>query len=261
MNYKMNILSCILVLMAQLASGQDTRSIEIVSHRGANHLAPENTYAAIQKALEYGAAWIEIDVRTSKDGVLYNFHDMGVSRTTNGTGFMRSLTSQEIDRLDAGSWFSQEFAGERVPRVADLLDSLKGKANVYFDVKDADLRQLIDLVREKGYEKNSFFWFGSLAMQREFLNLAPDLKIKVNAASVEKMQEWLDECAPVKPAIVETGVNNITPEFRDFCHSHGIRVMAIVTGDTSAYRDVILSKADMVNLDQPEVFQEALRNF
>ena len=241
---------------------QVNNAIEIVSHRGAIHLAPENTSASIRKALEHGTKWIEIDVRTSKDGVLYNFHDMILSRTTNGTGFFHQHTSQEIDRLDAGSWYSPEFAGEPVPRVADLLDSLKGKANVYFDVKDADLKQLIQLVREKGYTDKCFFWFGSLAKQREFLSLAPDLKIKVNASTVSRLKEWLEECYPVKPAIVETGIGNITHEFRSFCRSQGIRIMPIITGEnTSRYRDAILLEADMINIDRPEVFQDMLLKF
>ncbi|MCL1848655.1 MAG: hypothetical protein FWF83_03145, partial [Clostridiales bacterium] len=240
---------------------QVKNATEIVSHRGSNHLAPENTMASIRKALEHGASWIEIDVRTSKDGVLYNFHDMVLNRTTNGAGFFSQQTSQEIDRLDAGSWFSSEFAGERIPRVADILDSLQGIASVYFDVKDANLEQLISLVREKGYSDKCFFWFGSLAKQREFLSLAPDLKIKVNASNVSRLKEWLEECKPVKPAIVETGVANITPEFRSFCRSNGIKIMPIVSSNTSVYRDVILSEADMVNMDQPEIFQEILKNF
>ena len=237
-------------------------AVGIVNHRGANFLAPENTFASAQKALEHGVEWVEVDVRTSKDGVLYNFHDMLLNRTTNGTGFFHHLTSEEIDKLDAGSWFGEEFAGERIPRMADMLDSLKGKAKVYFDVKDCDPQQLVNLVREKGFENDSFFWFGSINRQREFLNIAPDLKIKVNAANVSRMKEWLEECYPVVPAIVETGVRNITPEFRSFCRSHGIKIMAIVTGaETSTYRDALLLEADMINLDRPEKFQEMLREF
>jgi glycerophosphoryl diester phosphodiesterase len=253
--------------MPYLALGQayrtdDIRIPEIVVHRGANHLAPENTFASINKALEYGVQWIEIDVRASKDGVLYDFHDMVLNRTTDGTGFFHQFTSQEIDRLDAGSWFGPEFAGEHVPRVAELLDSLQGKANVYFDVKSGDLQQLIDMVREKGYADKCFFWFGTATRQREFLSLAPDLKIKVNAATAEQLQEWIDECSPVTPAIVETDVKSITPEFRSFCRTHGIRIMALIlSDDTSSYRDAVLQEADMVNIDQPEVFREMLLVF
>ena len=61
-------------------------SIEIVVHRGANALAPENTIASTDSALKYGAKWIELDVRKSKDGVLFNLHDETLDRTTNGKG-------------------------------------------------------------------------------------------------------------------------------------------------------------------------------
>jgi hypothetical protein len=232
-------------------------AVETVVHRGANRLAPENTFASIRKALEHGATWVEVDVRTSKDGVLYNLHDPSLKRTTGGQGLIRDMTSAEIDRLDAGTWFDPAFAGERVPRIEAVLDSLKGKANIFFDVKDADLPALIRLVRGKGYAENSFFWFGNLSRQREFIRLAPDLNIKVNASSVSQLKKWLEECSP---AIVETGVEHITPAFRSFCRSHGIRIMAMA-GDSRLYRDVILSGADMVNLDEPEVFEEMLRTF
>ena len=64
------------------------QNIEIVVHRGANALAPENTWASTDSALHYGATWIEVDVRKSKDGVLFNLHDATLDRTTNGKGLL-----------------------------------------------------------------------------------------------------------------------------------------------------------------------------
>ncbi len=65
---------------------QKTEEILMVCHRGANRLAPENTYASAKKAIESNAAYVEVDVRRSKDGVYYNLHDWSLDRTTNGTG-------------------------------------------------------------------------------------------------------------------------------------------------------------------------------
>ena len=68
-------------------SGKGTstmKTIEVVVHRGANYLAPENTVPSALKALEHGATWVELDVRKSKDGVLYNLHDETLDRTTDG---------------------------------------------------------------------------------------------------------------------------------------------------------------------------------
>ncbi|HXF60497.1 MAG TPA: glycerophosphodiester phosphodiesterase family protein, partial [Caldilineaceae bacterium] len=122
------------------------KRIEIVCHKGANEYAPENTYAAAQRCIEWGVDYVEIDVNLSKDGVHYILHGPSVEETTNGSGNIQELTSAEIDALDAGSWFDARFAGERVPRLEPFLRWIKGKAKVFFDVKAANLPELIDLV-------------------------------------------------------------------------------------------------------------------
>lgn len=231
--------------------------IEIVTHRDAGHIAPEHTYPAIRKALELGAKWIEIDVRTSKDGVLYDFHDRVLDRTTNGSGSFSDLTSKEIDRLDAGSWFGPEFAGERVPRIADVLDSIQGKAGLYIDIKDADIQQVVSLLREKGFYNKCFFGSSAIAKLRDY----PDLPFKIRATTLSELQDLMERCKPLQPSVIEIRSHQMTPEFIAFCRSHGMRIMALETGSTSGYRDAIRSEADMIFLDQPEVFQEILHAF
>ena len=104
------------------------QNIEIVVHRGANALAPENTIASADSALKYGAKWVELDVRASKDGVLFNLHDFTLNRTTNGKGFINEWDSKDIKKLDAGSWFGPQFANTPLPSIAEMLDYLQGKA-------------------------------------------------------------------------------------------------------------------------------------
>lgn len=238
---------------------QIENATEVVVHRGANHLAPENTVASALKALEHGATWIEVDVRSSRDGVLYNLHDHTLDRTTDGKGPVNQMLSSDIEKLDAGSWFSPEYVGTRIPRISEMLEQLKGKANVFFDVKETDLPDLISLVREKGFAKNSFFWFGNPCTLIEFVKLAPDLNIKVNASTLSELRQWMHIC---KPAVVEIAPKHITPLFRAFCKNNGIKIMAAVQSeDTADYKEVILSEADMVNLDRPEVFREMIKEF
>lgn len=88
---------------------------KIVSHRGANRFAPENTFTAADLALRHGADYIELDVRESADGVLYVFHDETLDRTTDGTGPIGHALSSEIDALDAGGWFDESFKGRVYP--------------------------------------------------------------------------------------------------------------------------------------------------
>ena len=90
----------------------DNHHIEIVCHKGANKVAPENTYAAAQQCIDWGAGTVEIDVWTSRDGELVLMHDDTVDRTTNGSGHVIALTAAELALLDAGSWFSPAFAGD-----------------------------------------------------------------------------------------------------------------------------------------------------
>ena len=228
-------------------------SIEIVVHRGANALAPENTWSSAKAALDYGAKWIEVDVRKSKDGELFNLHDETLDRTTNGKGLLSDMLSDDVRKLDAGSWFSPRFKGLHVPTIAEMLDSLQGKAYVFFDVKrGTPIPALVKLVREKGFADKSFFWFGDEAMLHEFMVLAPEMKIKVNASDIDRLIYWQRIC---KPSYVEIAPEKITDEFRNYCHQHGIQVMAACQeDDTSQFQLVIDKKADLVNLDRPEVF-------
>ncbi len=84
-------------------------------------MAPENTLPAFAAAVHAGADWVEFDVRTSVDGVPVVIHDRTVDRTTDGTGSIWELTIDQVDRLDAGSWFSPAFAGVHVPRLEEVL--------------------------------------------------------------------------------------------------------------------------------------------
>lgn len=234
--------------------GIESHGIEVLVHRGANALAPENTLASADSALAHGATWIEVDVRTTADGVMYNLHDEDLSRTTNGEGKITEKTSDYIESLDCGSWFGKDFAGTKVPTIAYMLKGLKGRANVFFDVKNGSVKELAKLVREEGYADKSFFWFGKEEMLKEFITFAPEMKIKVNANDIDRLNYWMTIC---QPAIVETHTESITPDFLDYCHQRNIKIMVAAQGESEAdYQAALECGADMINLDKPELFEK-----
>ena len=102
----------------------------VIAHRGASADAPENTLAAFELAHCHGADGVEFDVRLAADGVPVCIHDATLRRTASLDGAVASLTSAELARLDAGSWFNRrrparsrpEFANEGVPTLARVLD-------------------------------------------------------------------------------------------------------------------------------------------
>jgi glycerophosphoryl diester phosphodiesterase len=238
--------------------GKKGNEVLMVCHRGANRLAPENTYASAQKAIESNASYVEVDVRRSKDGVYYNLHDWSLDRTTNGTGPISETESQVIDTLDAGAWFGHEYAGERVPRIYEYLKWIKGKAKVYFDMKDVRLEEFVPVVYELGLENDCFFWFSSTQVAKEFRTLYPDLGLKINASSVEA----LDSIKEIyKPQIIECALEDLSEEFIKSCQAKEFKIMPLITGnDWEGYRIALQKNIDMVNIDNPDVFSNMANN-
>lgn len=108
----------------------------IIAHRGASGEAPENTLAAFRLALEQGADLIETDVHLTADGTPVAIHDHTVDRTTNGRGLVGQMTLAQIKELDAGSWFSTPYAGERILTLDELLEWAAGKTPVSIEIKN-----------------------------------------------------------------------------------------------------------------------------
>lgn len=96
----------------------------IIAHRGWSAKAPENTLAAFRLAIELGVDGLELDVHMTRDGHVVICHDETLDRTTNGSGLIAERTLDEIRRLDAGSWFSPDYAGEPVPTLRELLETV-----------------------------------------------------------------------------------------------------------------------------------------
>lgn len=93
----------------------------VIAHRGASAYAPENTMAAFKRAVEIGADAIELDVKLTKDRVVVVIHDDRVDRTTDGSGWVKYLSYEEIKNLDAGSSYSDIFSGELIPTLDQVL--------------------------------------------------------------------------------------------------------------------------------------------
>ena len=127
----------------------------VIAHRGASGNAPENTMAAFRKAVALGATFIETDLQLSRDARFVAIHDATLNRTTNGQGAVHDMTLAELQKLDAGSWFGSEFAGERIPTLEEILEfSKKNDVVFYLELKPAGSwggeHALIGALRESG---------------------------------------------------------------------------------------------------------------
>src|SRR3972149_5202117 len=130
----------------------------IFAHRGASACAPENTLAAFQLALEQGAPAIEFDVKLTSDGQVVVIHDQTANRTTDGAGNVANLPLAALRELDAGSWLSAAFRGERIPSLDEVFEALGKKLfmNVeltnYATSFDTLIPKVAHLVKKHGLE-------------------------------------------------------------------------------------------------------------
>lgn len=122
---------------------------DIIAHRGSKGTLPENTLASILKAVELKCEGIEIDVHLSKDKNIIVIHDETVNRTTNGEGYIKDMTLEEIKSLDAGSWFDEKYSGERIPTIEDIINLLN--ENNYRGFLNIEIKT--DKLKYRGIEK------------------------------------------------------------------------------------------------------------
>lgn len=154
---------------------QLTRPI-LFAHRGASAFAPENTLSAFLLAVEHGSDAIELDCKLSADGEVVVIHDFTLQRTTGREGAVRDFKLAELRQLDAGSFFSTQFAGERIPTLDEVFEAVGKK--IYINVEltnyttawDALPEKAAELVRRHGLQDwvifSSFHPFNLLRVRR-----------------------------------------------------------------------------------------------
>lgn len=118
----------------------------ITAHRGASDGAPENTAAAIELAIREAADYVELDVRLTADGVPVLLHDAALFRTTRVPGYIWEVTYAELSEYDAGSSYSKDFAGERIPCLEEVFERYGGEIGFNIELKTSDDRTLAEKV-------------------------------------------------------------------------------------------------------------------
>lgn len=109
---------------------------KIIGHRGGAEGYPENTLAAFKKAVELGADGVEFDVQLTKDGEVVVIHDELIDRTMSGSGLVKEHTLKELRQLSAGEFFSPDFAAEKIPILAEVLEVVQNLEVINIELKN-----------------------------------------------------------------------------------------------------------------------------
>lgn len=247
----------------------------IIGHRGCAGLAPENTLAAIALAREYAPDFVELDVQLSIDGVPVIMHDATVARTTNvakvlpdrADALVTSLTYAELRQLDAGAWYGDAYAGERIPTLREALDHAYPALGMVIELKHPALSP--GLARAVADEFASDPRWDALAARGRLLvisfdaaavhqvhALRPDIPVMVLGAVPASDAEL----AAVAGWAVAWGADHRTLDAADVARVHdaGMRLNAYTVNAPDAMGDVIALGADLVTSDFPDVLADVL---
>jgi glycerophosphoryl diester phosphodiesterase len=233
--------------------------IAVIAHRGEHRAHPENTLPAFQAAIDAGADFFELDVRTTSDGRLVLMHDRTVDRTTNGAGAVREMTFEQIRALDAGAKFSPRFAGTQVPSFEEALALAHGKIGVYVDSKDiapADLAAAL----AKADMLQRVVIYGGAGLLNQVQALNSSLKVMPEAGSAGNLEKLLADLK-LQVAAFDAG------DFKDDAIAAAKRAHVDIYVDRlgsadnpAAWQDAIDRGATGIQTDRPAELVEYLQS-
>ena len=236
-----------------------------IAHRGASSYAPENTFAAYDKALAMGVNQIELDVHFTRDDHLVVIHDDTVDRTTDGSGPVADHTLVDLRSLDAGSWFSPQYAGERIRTLGEVLEHYKGRHHFHIEIKARQVPGLatrtIDMVRGYGVANDvtiTSFWKPWVDESRAY---APDIPtgwlVPLGPGS-----QWEDS---IVDQALESGFTQVcpradivTPEIVKMLHEKGFVVRCHGISNEDLMRHAVECGADGMTINFPDKLVEYL---
>jgi glycerophosphoryl diester phosphodiesterase len=173
-------------LASMAVAAEPSRHVAVQAHRGYSEIYPENTLLAVRSAFEAGADVVEVDLALTSDGRLVLMHDQTVDRTTDGQGPVSAFTLAQLRELDAGSWKSNAYAGERVPTLEEVLELANGAGTVNLEIKSRGrlwsrtqdlIERAVRVVNEAGAADRVFFSSFEVRSLLEVRQHDPDMRL------------------------------------------------------------------------------------
>lgn len=232
--------------------------VQITAHRGSSKTAPENTMAAIQAAVEELADFAEIDVQLSRDGEVVVCHDFNLKRLAGVNRTVASMDWEELRRLDVGGRFSEEYAGEGIPLLRDVMEQYKGKIDLNIELKNSGkssrLPELVaELVAEFGMEEQCVITSTSLHYLERVKNIMPELRTGyiIAAAYGDYYSEEALDFISIRSGFVNQ-------QMVQRAHENGKAVHAWTVNSKSELERMKLLQVDNVITDYPVLAREIL---
>ncbi|MEO9473952.1 MAG: glycerophosphodiester phosphodiesterase family protein [Cyclobacteriaceae bacterium] len=260
------------LVSSKIDASMKEKYVEIIAHKGASGIAPENTMAAFKAALDLGVDMIELDVRNTNDEEIIVFHDETLDRTTDGSGLVHDYTLEEIKKLDAGAWFGEaKYVGERVPTLKEVLDFIDGRCKVLIEIKHMDhphyhdfAEKLVDVIRA---EKNGYDWVilqsyedGYIAAAHEYDDHVQTKKMLIGEESTPLIAFYVETRLHLGRAKPEGRLSALNPEYTTLStrrifrmHAHGFKVYTYPVNNRDDMVKMMHMGVDGIITDHPEI--------
>jgi len=235
----------------------------ILGHRGFCSKYPENTLVSFLAAAELGVDGVELDVRQTIDGQLVVMHDEFVDRTTNGTGLVRELTCEYLKSLDAGSWKSDQFAGEHIPLLSEVFEALKDKCMVFCEMEDhVDVAAIVDLIYSHGMEKQvalTSFYIENIKAARK---LAPEIPTAlITSEKLPDTTVHIRKATELGVCVLDLYEGFLTPEVAKYAKQHSMPICAWIVNDEETAERMVNLGIDRITTDKPDVIMNFRSSF
>lgn len=182
----------------------------ILGHRGASAYAPDNTRSAFELAVKMGADGVETDIHLTKDGVPVIQHNYTIDKNSNGSGWVEELTLEELSKLDFGSWFSDEFKGEKILTLDECLEFAdKNMRIINLELKRATVKRsaiveaTLELVKKYKMQDRVLISSFDHRLVQKAQNMCPDVLTGALYDEAEVEQNNIAEILEDAPAYVE----------------------------------------------------------
>ncbi|SEA58250.1 glycerophosphodiester phosphodiesterase family protein [Rubrimonas cliftonensis] len=242
---------------AMLDGVEASDAVLVIGHRGASALAPENSLAAIRRAVEDGADWVEIDVQESAEGAVIVVHDSDFMKLA-GVGLkVRDATADDLARIDIGSWFGPEHAGERTPTLAQALEAVRGRARLLIELKhygfEVDLENRVAAVVEAaGMADEVAVMSLKYASVVKMAALRPGWPLGVLAATA------IGDVSRLEGDFVAIRAASASPGLAERLHRAGKKLIVWTVNDPAEMSAMISLGADGLITDDPGLARDVL---
>ncbi len=234
--------------------------IYVIAHRGAHNGIPENSLAAYQKAIDLGCDFVEIDVRTTKDGKFVSVHNSDIDDYVSGKkGKVSDFTFAELRSMDIGSRVGPQWKGTKIPTFEEILQLCKGKIGIYLDLKAAYVPDLVKIIQKYGMEKN-IVWYISASDMKQIMQVVdncPDC-IPMPDAGTAKNIDAVAKKIDLK--VLATDMGELNQNFVETAHNHQALVFTDEEkGNEVEWEQILKWKTDGIQTNHPVELIEYLK--